>query len=77
VQLDTAIAAGVRALCETSALVSELADRLTAPRRRAALHEDLRSVRLPAVPAVAELREDLRSRVRVVHEVLDLVGTTP
>lgn len=77
VQLDTAIAAGVRTLCETSALVQELAARVTAPRRRAALHEDLRSLRLTTPPEIGELRDDLRSRVRAVHDVLDLAGTTP
>jgi hypothetical protein len=77
VRVDTAIVASVRALCETSALVQDLAARITAPRRRAALHEDLRSLRLATPPAVAELRDDLRTRVRAVHDVLDLAGTTP
>ena len=77
VRLDTAISVGVHALRETSALVQALATRVTAPRRRAALHEDLRSLRLPTAAEVAELREDVLNRTRAVHEVLDLAGATP
>jgi hypothetical protein len=77
VRLDATIAAGVSAVCDTSAFVSDLAARITAPRRRAALHHDLSSVRLPNPPAVAELSEDIQGRVQAVHEVLDLAGTTP
>ncbi|EWM15277.1 hypothetical protein [Kutzneria sp. 744] len=77
VRLDTEISVGVEAFCDTSALVRELAVRITAPRRRVALHAGLRCLRLPTVPAVAELREDVRSRVRAVQQVLDLAGTTP
>ncbi|MFC0433382.1 hypothetical protein [Kutzneria buriramensis] len=78
VRRDAAIAVGVQALRETSALVRELAERVTAPGRRAALRADLRCLRLPEVPSTAtELREDVRNRVRAVHDVLDLAGTAP
>jgi len=77
VRLDTAISVGVDAFCDTSALVRELVARFTTPRRLAALHADLRCLRLPTPPGVAEVRENVRSRVRAVHEVLDLAGTTP
>jgi hypothetical protein len=77
VLLDTAIAGAVHALCETSSVVADLSARLTAPRRRAALHEDVYCLRLPAAPAVDELCEDIRSRTLAVHEVLDLAGITP
>jgi hypothetical protein len=77
VRLDTAVSVAVDGLCETSALLEELAVRVTAPRRRAGLRADLRCVRLPSPPAVGELAADVRSRVRAVHEVLDLAGTMP
>jgi hypothetical protein len=77
VQLDIDIAAGVDVLCEASALARDLVTRITQPRRRAALHADLRCLRLPTPPAVSEFRDGLSSRVAAVHDVLDLAGSTP
>ncbi|MFI9389199.1 hypothetical protein [Kutzneria sp. NPDC052558] len=77
VRLDTAICVAVDEFSDTSALVQELVARFTTPRRLAALHHDLRRLRLPAPPEVAEMREAVRGRVRAVREVLDFAGATP